>query len=304
MRILAALGGNALLKRGEPLTEVNQRANVKRAANALAELVEAGHQLVVTHGNGPQVGLLALQSAAGPSDGALPLDVLDAESQGMIGYLLEQELSTLLPERQFATLLTQVRVNADDSAFANPTKPIGPVYSEKDARDLASTRGWSIAPDGAGWRRVVASPAPLEILERDVIALLADRGVTVICGGGGGIPVVRRSDGSLAGIEGVIDKDAASALLGLQLRAEMMLLLTDVEGVFANFGTPDQHVIGRAHVKDINPDSFPAGSMRPKINAAIRFVAETGKPVVIGSLQNVSDILKGTSGTWITQAGG
>ena len=214
MRIVVALGGNALLKRGEPMTAETQRANVRRAATSLAELVGAGHQIVVTHGNGPQVGLLALQSAAGPKDGAYPLDILGAESEGMIGYLIEQELGNCLPDRTLiATLLTQVRVDPNDPAFGTPTKPIGPVYDEATARKLAGERGWTVARDGDKWRRVVASPAPLEILEMRVISLLVERGVVVICAGGGGIPVVARDDGSLIGIEAVIDKDRASSSL-------------------------------------------------------------------------------------------
>jgi carbamate kinase len=201
MRIVVALGGNALLKRGEPMTADAQRANVRRAAVSLAELVGAGHQIVVTHGNGPQVGLLALQSAAGPKDGAYPLDILGAETEGMIGYLIEQELGNCLPDGTLiATLLTQVRVDAHDPAFGKPTKPIGPVYEEPVARKLADERGWRIARDGDKWRRVVASPLPIEILEMRVISLLVERGVVVICGGGGGIPVVTREDGSLIGV--------------------------------------------------------------------------------------------------------
>lgn len=213
MRIVVALGGNALLRRCEPLTAENQRANVRNAAQALAGLIADGHSLIVTHGNGPQVGLLALQAAAGPADGSYPLDVLGAESEGMIGYLIEQELGALAQDRLIATLLTQVRVVPDDPAFGQPTKPIGPVYDEATARRLAAERGWHVAPDGTAWRRVVASPRPLEIMEARVIALLVEHGVLVICADGGGIPVVERADGSLTGVEAVIDKDFASALL-------------------------------------------------------------------------------------------
>jgi carbamate kinase len=302
MRIVAALGGNALLRRGQQPTEANQRANVKVAATALAGLIGAGHQLVVTHGNGPQVGLLALQSAAGPTGGAQPLDVLDAESEGMIGYLIEQELSTRLPGRQFATLLTQVRVAADDAAFAAPTKPIGPIHAEADARRLAAACGWSVAADASGWRRVVASPAPLEILEGSVIGLLARQGMTVICAGGGGIPVIRRADGSLAGVEAVIDKDASSALLAIQLEADMLMLLTDVEAVFAGFGTPGQHAIRQATPDDLDPQDFPPGSMRPKIEAATRFVRATNRPAAIGRLREAVQLLSGGAGTRIEPA--
>ena len=240
MLLVVALGGNALLKRGEPMTAETQRANVRRAAKSLGELIGAGHRIVVTHGNGPQVGLIALQAAAGPRDGAYPLDILGAESEGMIGYLIEQELDNCLPGRTpIATLLTQVRVDAKDPAFGTPTKPIGPVYDESTARKLAGDRGWKVARDGDKWRRVVASPAPLEILEIRVISLLVERGVVVICAGGGGIPVVARDDGSLIGIEAVIDKDRASSLLAEKLGADMLLLLTDVDAVYLDFGAPE-----------------------------------------------------------------
>ena len=227
MLIVVALGGNALLKRGEPMTAAMQRANVRVAAKSIAELIMTGHQIVITHGNGPQVGLLALQSAAGPTDGHYPLDILGAESEGMIGYLIEQELRELLPKGSLlATLLTQVRVDPADLAFLKPGKPIGPVYDEATAHRLAGERNWQIAPDGPKWRRVVGSPTPLEIMELGVIAMLVERGVIVICAGGGGIPVAARGDGSLAGIEAVIDKDAASSLLARQLGADMLLLMS------------------------------------------------------------------------------
>ena len=247
MRLVVALGGNALVKRGEPMTAETQRANVRRAATSLAGLIAAGHQIVVTHGNGPQVGLLALQAAAGPKDGAYPLDILGAESEGMIGYLIEQELDNLLPSSVLlATLLTQIRVNPSDPAFLHPSKPIGPVYDEATARSIAADRGWHVARDGDKWRRVVASPEPLEILEMRVISMLVERGVVVICAGGGGIPVVARADQSLIGIEAVIDKDRASNLLARQLGADMLLLLTDVDAVYLDFGKPDARRIARA----------------------------------------------------------
>ncbi len=237
MLVVAALGGNALLKRGEKLSAENQRANVKTAATALAGIVRAGHRLVVTHGNGPQVGLLALQSAAGPVDSQYPLDVLGAESEGMIGYLIEQELRNALPERRlFATLLTQSVVDPADPAFKKPTKPIGPVYDEATAKRLAGERGWIVAPDGAHWRRVVASPKPLEILETAEIAFLAANDAIVVCAGGGGIPVIRAPSGALSGVEAVVDKDLASALLGAALGADRLLLLTDVDAVYLDYG--------------------------------------------------------------------
>lgn len=299
MRIVAALGGNALLKRGQALSEANQRTNIRAAAKSLADLIGAGHQLVVTHGNGPQVGLLALQSAAGPVAGTQPLDVLDAESEGMIGYLIEQELSALLPGRQFATLLTQVRVASDDPAFEAPTKPIGPVYSEVDAHRIGAARGWSVAQDGMGWRRVVASPRPLEILEVGVIDLLTRHDVTVICTGGGGIPVVPNSGGGFIGVEAVVDKDASSALLALRLQADMLMMLTDVKGVFAEFGTPRQQLIRHATPDELAPRDFPAGSMQPKVGAAIHFAEAAGRPAIIGRLEDAGQLIAGREGTRI-----
>ncbi|MFU0504669.1 carbamate kinase [Pseudaminobacter sp. NGMCC 1.201702] len=298
MRIVVALGGNALLKRGEPMTADSQRANIRRAAEELAELVKAGHSLVITHGNGPQVGLLALQAAATP-DTPFPLDVLDAETAGMIGYVIEQELRNVAKDRLFATLLTQVRVDPRDPAFAKPTKPIGPVYDEATARRLSAERGWTVAPDNGKWRRVVPSPRPLEILEAEVLAFLVERGVIVICVGGGGIPVVALADGSIAGIEAVIDKDFASSLLARQLDADMLLMLTDIDAVYLDWGTSQARPVGRLQANEINAAHFPAGSMRPKIEAAIIFTTATGKPTAIGRLEDAADIVAGRKGTRI-----
>lgn len=302
MRIVVALGGNALLKRGEPMDADVQRANVRRAAAALAELVKAGHSLVITHGNGPQVGLLALQAAAAPHT-PFPLDVLDAETAGMIGYVIQQELGNVVRDRLFATLLTQVRVDPRDPAFADPTKPIGPVYDEATARRLAAERGWSVAPDGDRWRRVVASPRPLEIMEAQVLGFLVERGVIVICAGGGGIPVVRLDGGVIAGVEAVIDKDLASSLLARQLDADMLLMLTDVDAVYLDWGTPKAHALRRVTADDIAARDFPAGSMGPKVEAAIAFATETGKPAAIGSLEDAVAIVAGRRGTRIEPAG-
>jgi carbamate kinase len=300
MRIVAALGGNALLKRGEPMTVETQRRNVRKAVAALAPLVIDGHQLIITHGNGPQVGLLALQAAAGPVEGGYPLDVLDAESEGMIGYLIEQELQNVLPDTFLtATLLTQILVDRRDSAFHRPTKPVGPVYEEAEAKRLAAERNWTVAPDGKGWRRVVASPAPVAILEARVIELLTNQGVTVICAGGGGIPVVARSDGSLIGVEAVIDKDHASALLARLLRADRLLLLTDVDAAYLDWGSNHARPIRSAHPGKLDPRAFSEGSMRPKIEAVIGFANETGRPAAIGRLEDVSAILSGDAGTTI-----
>jgi carbamate kinase len=298
MLIVAALGGNALLRRGEPMTAENQRRNVKRAATALAALIGEGHSLVVTHGNGPQVGLLALQSAASSTgDGAFPLDVLGAESAGMIGYMIEQELGNLASQRLFATLLTQVRVDPSDPAFAHPTKPIGPVYDEATARRLAGERGWAIAPDGDKWRRVVPSPRPCEILEVSVISYLVEHDVVVICTGGGGVPVIKRDDGSMIGVEAVIDKDLASSLLARQLKADMLLMLTDVDAVYLDYGTPAARALRRVVATEMSGRNFPAGSMGPKVGAAIEFAEATGKPAAIGRLDDALAIVKGESGT-------
>ncbi|MCA0008762.1 MULTISPECIES: carbamate kinase [unclassified Mesorhizobium] len=297
MLIVVALGGNALLRRGEPMTAENQRANIVRAAAVLAKLVNTGHSIVVTHGNGPQVGLLALQAATTADGRTFPLDVLGAESAGMIGYVIEQELCNLLKERLFATLLTQVRVDPQDPAFAHPTKPIGPVYDETTARRLASERDWQIAPDGDKWRRVVPSPRPLAILEASVIAFLVERGVIVICTGGGGVPVIAREDGSLCGVEAVIDKDLASALLARQLRADMLLMLTDVDAVYEGYGTPGARALRQVRSTEISGRNFAVGSMGPKIEAAVEFAQATGNPSAIGQLKDAVEIVKGERGT-------
>jgi carbamate kinase len=303
MRIVIALGGNALLRRREPMTAETQRANVRRAVAGLLPLFGAGRQLVITHGNGPQVGLLALQAAAGPKDGAYPLDVLDAESEGMVGYLIEQELDNALPAGCLvATLLTQILVDRRDPAFRHPTKPIGPVYDEAEAARLGKVRGWTMADVGNGWRRVVPSPRPPQILEARVIELLASQGVTVICAGGGGIPVLERSDGTLIGVEAVIDKDQTSALLARQLAADHLMLLTDVDGVYLDWGSDSARLIRRAGPRALNPADFAPGSMGPKIEAAVGFVAETGRPASIGRLEDAVRILAGVAGTTIDVA--
>jgi carbamate kinase len=300
MRIVIALGGNALLRRREPMTAEAQRANVRRAVAALLPLFEADHQLVITHGNGPQVGLLALQAAAGPKDGTYPLDVLGAESEGMVGYLIEQELDNALPSgRLFATLLTQVLVDRHDPAFRQPTKPIGPVYDGAEATRLAEMRGWAMGHLADGWRRVVASPQPLQVLEARVIEMLTTQGVTVICAGGGGIPVIERSDGTLLGVEAVIDKDLASALLARQLGADHLILLTDVDGVYLDWGSASARLIKRAGRSALKPTDFAPGSMGPKIEAAVRFVAETGRPASIGRLEDAARVFAGAAWTRI-----
>jgi carbamate kinase len=303
MLVVAALGGNALLQRGEPLTAEAQRANVATAAASLARIIEAGHQLVVTHGNGPQIGLLALQGAAYKPDEVFPLDVLGAETDGMIGYLIEQELENALGhDRPVATLLTQVEVDPKDPAFARPTKFIGPVYDKAEAERLAQARSWSIAADGAHWRRVVPSPMPMDIPDLRVLQLLLEQDVTLICAGGGGIPVVRRPDGSLIGIEAVIDKDHATALLAHKLNADALLLLTDVEAVFRDFGTEAQSAIDRISPEDAGHLDLPDGSMAPKVAAAATFVSDRARFASVGRLEDALAMLEGRAGTMIAEA--
>ena len=301
MRVVVALGGNALLRRGEPMTAANQRRNVKTAAEALRPIA-IEHDLVISHGNGPQVGLLALQDATYKPEETYPLDILDAETEGMIGYLIEQELGNLLPAgRRCATLLTQIEVDPDDPAFRHPTKPIGPVYTEAEAHRIARERGWRMARDGDFYRRVVASPRPQRIFEMSVIELLVSQGVIVICAGGGGIPTVYREDGSLIGVEAVIDKDLASSLLARGLQAAAFLMLTDVDAVYTDWGEPDARRIRRISPQAIGDFTFASGSMAPKVEAACEFVERTGGIAGIGRLRDAGGILGGEAGTMITK---
>jgi carbamate kinase len=296
-RRLVALGGNALLRRGEPADAERQRARVEEAAGALAALA-ADSSLVVTHGNGPQVGLLALQAAAYPEVAPYPLDLLDAETEGMVGYLLELALRNALGGNSVATLLTQVVVDAEDRAFAHPTKPIGPAYAREEAARLARERGWAVAPDAGAYRRVVASPEPCRIVELDSIELLLGAGVTVICAGGGGIPVTARN-GSLTGVEAVVDKDLTAALLAERLGATQLLLLTDVAAVERGWGTSRARPILRATPRALRRLDFAAGSMSPKVEAACRFVERTGGTAAIGSLDQAAAVARGDAGTQI-----
>jgi carbamate kinase len=299
-RVVVALGGNALLQRGEPLDADHQRANIRRAAHAIAALVRDGNEVVVTHGNGPQVGLLDLQADAYPAVEPYPLDVLGAETEGMIGYLLEQRLEAELPGHEVATVLTQVVVDRSDPAFAHPTKPIGPVYPGDEGRAVGRQHGWTMAPDGGGMRRVVASPAPVRIVELASITTLLDAGALVLCAGGGGIPVAPDPDGDgLEGVEAVIDKDATAALLARQLGADALLILTDIEAVQLFWGTPVARTIRWATPDHLGHYDFAAGSMGPKIEAATRFVASTGGQAAIGRLDDASALLTGTAGTQI-----
>ncbi len=299
MLVVIAIGGNALAPRGQPNDVENQRERAAAAARAIAEIAR-DHDVIVTHGNGPQVGALALLNERAGTMSATPLDVLDAESVGMIGYLLEQELGNELEGRDVAALLTQVVVDADDPAFSHPTKPIGPVYGETDARALAAARGWSIAPDGDGWRRVVPSPQPRAIVDLRTIEILLEFGVLVICTGGGGIPVTIGPDGGLRGVEAVIDKDRSAALLAEDLGADALMLLTDVEAVMADWGMPTQRPIRVADPDDLDAMTFPAGSMGPKVAAACEFARVTGRPAMIGALGDASAILGGRAGTTVT----
>jgi carbamate kinase len=305
MRIVIALGGNALLRRGEPLSADNQRENVRTACMQIARIA-AGNELVVAHGNGPQVGLLALQGAAYKEVPAYPLDVLGAETEGMIGYMIEQELGNLLPfEVPLATLLTQVEVDPEDPAFKQPSKPIGPVYSRDEAEHLAEEKGWVIAADGDRFRRVVPSPRPKRIFEIRPISWLLEKGSVVICAGGGGIPTVYDQSGRLQGVEAVIDKDLCSALLAEQLKADLLVIATDVDGAYLDWGTPQQRRIAEAHPDRLERLGFAAGSMGPKVQAACEFARNTGNVAVIGSLEQIEAIIQGQAGTRVSlQAAG
>lgn len=299
MRIVVALGGNALLRRGQALTAENQRENVRLAAENLAPLAEK-NELVITHGNGPQVGLLALQEAAYTEVAEYPLDVLVGETMGMIGYMIEQELGNLLPfEKPLATILTMVEVDPDDPGFANPTKFIGPVYSEDEAKTNAAQKGWTVKPDGDKWRRVVPSPKPKRIFEVRPIRWMLDKGSVVIAAGGGGIPTMYDKDGKLAGVECVIDKDHCSSMLARDIDADVFVVATDTEMVFLDWGTPGQRGIRRATPEQMDTFDFPAGSMGPKVQAAQDFVRATGKPAIICSLPDIAGALKGEKGTTI-----
>lgn len=303
MKLVIALGGNALLRRGEPPDAETQKRNVAAAADSIAALARE-HTVIVTHGNGPQVGLLALQSAACHDVAPYPLDALGAESEGLIGYMIEQALASRLRGRSVATLLTQVEVDPNDPAFARPEKPIGPVYDAATAEHIAAARNWRMARDGEMWRRVVPSPEPRRILELSAIRLLVDASVVVICAGGGGIPVVVDDAGGITGVEAVIDKDLAAALLAIELKADRLLLLTDVPAVFADWPSPKKRAIRRATPDAISPDRFAAGSMRPKMEAACRFASRTGGAAVIGALDSAAALLAGVAGTTIAAGTG
>jgi carbamate kinase len=300
MKVVVALGGNALLRRGQSLSAENQQDNIRRAAVQLAR-VAINHQMVLTHGNGPQVGLLALQGAAYTKVDTYPLDVLGAQTEGMIGYMLEQELANLLPvSHTVTTLLTRVEVDSNDPAFKNPTKPIGPLYTLSESQQVAATKHWAMAPDGDAFRRVVASPKPLRVVGLDPIRWLLEHGVMVVAAGGGGIPVARGTDGrSMHGVEAVIDKDLCSGLLARELEADCLVIATDVEAVYLDWGLPSQYAIGNITPQALAQYAFPAGSMGPKTEAAIGFALSTGRRAVIGSLDRIEDMLAGRAGTQV-----
>jgi carbamate kinase len=307
MRVVVALGGNALLRRGQPLTAENQRANARVACAALAPLA-LEHELVLSHGNGPQVGLLALQGSAYKDVEVYPLDVLDAQTEGLIGYILEQELGNALPlEKHIATLLTMIEVDRNDPAFANPTKPIGPMYAKEEADSLAAEKGWTFKPDADGFRRVVPSPLPQRIFGIPAIRALLERGWIVICSGGGGIPTRYTDEPAvpgrrLEGVEAVIDKDLASALLAADLGADALVIATDVDAVYADWGTPEQRPIRHATPSELAAAEFAEGSMGPKVRAACSFVEQTGGTAAIGSSEDIEALLHGDAGTTVALA--
>ena len=302
MRVVVALGGNALLRRGQALSADNQRENARAACKALAP-VALEHELVVSHGNGPQVGLLALQGSAYTAVDTYPLDVLGAQTEGMIGYMLEQELGNELPfERHVATLLTMIEVDPDDPAFGHPTKPIGPLYDAAEAARLGREKGWAFMADGDSMRRAVPSPAPKRIFGIEIIRALLDQGVLVICAGGGGIPTVYADEPSpagrrLRGVEAVIDKDLASALLAAEIGADALAIVTDVDAVYAGWGTSEQRAIRSATPDELASSAFAAGSMAPKVRAACWFAERTGGFAAIGSIEDTQALLRGEAGT-------
>ena len=301
-RVVVALGGNALLKRGEEMTAGNQRRNAQIAARALAPLCEA-HETVITHGNGPQVGMLALQELAYEDVEAYPLDVLVGETMGMIGYMIEQELGNVLPiEHHIATLLTMVEVDGNDPAFADPTKFVGQVYSREEAEAEAAEKGWTVKADGDHWRRVVPSPLPKRIFQIDAIRTLLDAGMTVIAAGGGGIPTMYdpTAERKLIGVECVIDKDRASALLARDIGADVLVIATDAPAVFVDYGTPDQKAIRSATPDALDAYDFPAGSMGPKVEAAQEFARRTGGKAVICALADIPAAVRGEKGTTLS----
>jgi carbamate kinase len=301
-RAVVALGGNALLRRGEPLEAANQARAAQGAARLLAQ-ASSSHQLVITHGNGPQVGLLALMSDAYTGTEPYPLDVLDAESAGQIGYVLELQLDNYIDSQDTVTVITRVVVDADDPAFESPSKFIGPVYTEAEAKEVADRHGWAVKPDGERWRRVVPSPEPRRIVQLGAIQRLVDANFVVVCAGGGGVPVVEDADGRHRGVEAVIDKDLASSVLAGDLGVDVLVLATDVDAVYDGYGGPEQQAIARATPEGLRTRGYAAGSMGPKVEAACRFVERTGGTAAIGSLDHVEELLDGRAGTQVRADG-
>jgi carbamate kinase len=303
-----AIGGNSLIRAGEKGTIAEQFANTRRTAAAIVQIIRAGYHVVVTHGNGPQVGAALLRSERAANQVYThPLDVCDATTQGEIGYLLQQSLQAELAAAGLttpvATVVTQVVVSAADPAMEHPTKPIGPFYSEREARARQNESGWVVVEDAArGYRRVVPSPEPLEIVEEGVIRRLVDTGVLVIAVGGGGIPVVRRGR-ELHGVEAVIDKDRASALLAVRLGTRSFIISTDADRVYLNYKKPDQRPLGRVTAAEVEryyqEGQFPPGSMGPKIESALRFLRDGGREVIITSYERLFAAVRGEAGTHI-----
>lgn len=305
MRIVVALGGNALLKRGEPMTAQNQSANIRLAAEQLAK-VKPKNELIISHGNGPQVGLLALQHAAYYAQDSkiepYPLDVLVSQTVGMIGYMLQQELTNLLPTTPTQTLVTQVIVDEHDPAFSKPSKPIGQVYTQAEAEKLAAEKGWTVMPDGQYYRRAVPSPKPQDVTGINAVKALLAQDHIVICGGGGGVPCVKNAQGQLTGVEAVVDKDLATAVIANQLDADLFIIATDVNAACVNFQKEGERKIAKANPAALEALSaeFAAGSMGPKVQAVINFVKATGKDAAIGSLADIEDIVAGKAGTRVS----
>lgn len=302
MKIVMTLGGNALLERGEVMSAENQARNIAKAVEAIKAVAQS-HDLILSHGNGPQVGLIALQNLAYDKTPPYPLDVLGAQSQAMVGYLFMQALQNALPDKTVVNLVTRTLVDEKDPAFLNPTKFIGPVYDEATAYRLAEEHRWTVKPDGGRWRRVVPSPKPVRILESDTIRALSESGVMVIAAGGGGVPVIHTEEGFI-GQEAVIDKDFAGSMLAQTLEADLFVIATDVEGVIDGWGTPDAALITQATVGEMRQMAFPAGSMGPKVDAACAFVQATGRPAVIGPLKNILGMVEGSAGTRIVSGFG
>jgi len=295
--IIIALGGNAL---GDGLAE--QMVAVKATARSIVDLIEQGHRVVVTHGNGPQVGLLALMNDAYTSVSPYPLDVLGAETEGQIGYVIEMELDNVVHHQDTVAVVTRTEVDRDDPAFGDPTKFIGPIYDEADARRLAHELGWTVKPDGDHWRRVVPSPQPKRIVQLEAIRRLVDSGFLVVCAGGGGVPVVWTEQQIHEGVEAVIDKDLASSLLARDLGAGVLVLATDVDGVYTGWGTPEQRRLDRVTVAELRGGDFPAGSMGPKVEAVCRFVEHAGGRAAIGALADIEGLVAGEAGTQVVAA--